>query len=143
MPKYRMPMASLISVMNPLDCKTWQVEPITPSEVREAIDRKEFAEVSWQTALEKGIDREIHRIFHVRRIAYLAANPPSEDGGHKMHLAVSKDKTWFYDGNHRAAAAIVRGDPTIELWIASSGELDLPTLFPGLEEIEPQDDADR
>jgi len=126
-----------MSVINPLNGETWQVEPITPSEVREAIEREEFVDVSWQTAQENKIPLEIHRMFHVRRIAYLAANPPSEDNGHKIRLAVSKNRTWFYDGNHRAAAAIVRGDATIDLWIADSGELDLPALFPGLEEIKP------
>jgi hypothetical protein len=75
---------------------------------------------------------ELHRHFHIRRIAYLLEAGSPADEQHKMMLAVSRDRTWFYDGNHRAAAAIVRGDRCIELYIADSGEVDLAAMFPGL-----------
>lgn len=141
MPKFRMPTSSLKQVINPLDGVTWKVRPIDPIEVREAVQRGEGITVPWQEAQQKGLppEAESQRLFHVQRVAYLVKNPPIEGDTHKIFLAVSKERVWFNDGNHRIAAAIVREDPFVELYIADSGELELSTLFPGLESVERQD----
>lgn len=136
MPRYRVPTASLTAVINPLEGDTWKVEPIDPAEVREAASRGEVVEVPWRKAQEAGLPADLHRIFHIRRIAYLLGVEPQKDDEHKMFLAVSLTRVWFYDGNHRAAAAIVRGDPFVELYIADSKEQDLASLFPGLEPLD-------
>ncbi|NTJ63748.1 hypothetical protein G6M50_37025 [Agrobacterium rhizogenes] len=132
MPKYSMPVASLKAAINPLDGRTWNVAPIDAEEVLAAAQQGNVCDKSWQEMQKAQLPADFHRHFHVTRIAYLlsASSPAKEE--HKMMLCVAKDRIWLNDGNHRVAAAIVRGDPTIELYIADSGELDLPAVFPGL-----------
>jgi hypothetical protein len=71
MPKYSMPLASLKAVINPLDGKTWRVEPIDPEEIWAAESRSEVCEHPWQKMQEEGMPPGLHRMFHIRRIAYL------------------------------------------------------------------------
>lgn len=129
--KYRVPIESLKAVINPLDGDMWKVDAIDPQEVRDAADQGQVCERSW-AEMKDQLPPELHRVFHIARIAWLLGTELDGDDPHKLMLAVSKDRTWFYDGNHRVAAAIVRGDDAIILHIADSGELDLSLLFPGL-----------
>lgn len=133
MPKYRVTTSSLKAVINPMDGGTWQVA-VTQDEVLDAIKNGKFEERSWQT-VSSSLDRKDHHNFHVCRIAYLVQNPSLDSDEHKIFLAVSTQRNWFNDGNHRVAAAIIREDPHIDLWIASSGEFELDSLFPGIEKL--------
>ena len=130
--KYRIPIDSLKAVINPLAGDTWRVDPIDPQEVMDAAQRGETCDQSWATLQATGLPRELHRTFHVMRLAWLVNAPRDPDDIHKIVLCVSPDKVWFYDGNHRAAAAIVRSDPVIELHIIDGGGQNLAVIFPGL-----------
>jgi hypothetical protein len=129
--EYKVPIKSLKAVINPLDGEMWKVEAIDPQEVRDAADQRQFGKLPW-AQVKNELPAECHRLFHITRIAWLLGEEMDGDDPHKLMLAVSKDRVWFYDGNHRVAAAIVRGDDNIILHIAESGEVDLALLLPGL-----------
>lgn len=129
--KYQVPIKSLTAIINPLDGEMWKVEAINPQEVRDAVDRGDFAERSWGQVKDE-LSPEFHRNFHICRIAWLLGVELDAEDSHKLTLAVIKDRAWLVDGNHRVAAAIVRGDDNIILHIAHSGEEDLVGLLPGL-----------
>lgn len=132
MTKYRVPTNSLKAVINPLNGEMWKVEPIAPEEVLAAVAQGDACEIAWGE-LRDELPPHLHRTFHITRIAWLVGNAPSDNDPDKVMLSVSRDRIWFHDGNHRVAAAIVRGDATVDLHIASSGELDLSELFPGIQ----------
>jgi hypothetical protein len=131
-----MPIASLKAILNPLDGTHWKVEPISIDEIVSAVAESNTCDKSWQELQEAGLPAELHRTFHVMRIAYLYTADRVERTEHPTFLCVSTNESWFFDGNHRAAAAIARGDESITLKIANSGELDLFRLFPGLAELD-------
>jgi len=130
--RYSIPIESLKAVINPLDGVMWNVDPIDPDEVWDAARKGEVSDRPWATMQAANLPLDMHRTYHVKRLAWLVNAPPNAEDAHKIILCVSADRTWFYDGNHRAAAAIVRGDPRIELNIASSGEVQLESIFPGI-----------
>ena len=130
-----MPVASLKAAINPLDGRTWNVVPIDAEEVLAAAQQGDVCDKSWQEMQQARLPTELHRDFHVTRIAYLLNARSPEHEKHKVMLCVAADRIWLNDGNHRVAAAIVRGDPTIDLYIADSGELDLAAAFPGLRSL--------
>lgn len=135
--RYRIPIESLKAVINPLDGDMWQVEPIDPEEVRDAAGHGQVYDRPWAAMQTARLPRELHRAYHLGRLAWLLSAEADADDEHRITLCVSADRTWFFDGNHRAAAAMIRGDDAIDVWIAESGEIDLDTLFPGLSRLEP------
>jgi hypothetical protein len=137
--EYRVPITSLKAVINPLDGDMWKVAAIDPQEVRDAADKGTVCKYSW-AELKNELPPELHRAFHISRIAWLLAVEPNRNDPHKLLLNVTKHRIWLFDGNHRVAAAIVRGDNAINLHIIDSGELDLALLLPGLTAM---NDADR
>lgn len=141
MAKYRIPIPSLTNIINPLDGATWGVAPISVDEINTAILDGNTCDKSWQELQAAGLAPELHRLYHVMRIAHLVTIDPNETVEHSVFLCVSKDRSWFYDGNHRAAAAIARGDPHIDLKIANSGEIDLAQRFPGIVDLDAEDPA--
>lgn len=106
--RYRMPVDSWKAVINPLDGDMWKVDPIDAEEVRAAAERGEGCDQAWAKLQEAGLPAELHRTFHVMRLAWLLNAAPVMDDEYKMMLCVSTDGTWFVDGNHRAAAATER-----------------------------------
>ena len=64
------------------------------------------------------------------RIASLASKPAGADDTDKVIIAIAPDHIWIYDGNHRIAAAIVRGDIAMKVWIASYEELAVRAHLP-------------
>lgn len=135
--RYSIPIESLKAVINPLDGTMWQVDPIDPNEVKDAAERGEVCDRPWAEVQAAQLPRDLHRTYHVRRLAWLLNAAPCVKDEHKIMLCVSADRIWFYDGNHRIAAAIVRGDTLIDLSIASSDEIDLAALFKGIKKIDP------
>lgn len=117
-----MPISELRQVVDPLDGSHWKVRPISPDEILEAIDAGAFVDISWQE-VSATIPKELHDIFHVRRIAHLVKNAPTESQEHKVMLCMVNDEAWLYDGYHRLAAAIVRGDTELTLSINAAEEL--------------------
>lgn len=137
MARYRIPMDSLKAVINPLSGSTWKIEPIDPTEILAAAERGELEATPWPQAKKAQLPPESHRDFHIRRVAYLLGATATQEDTHKLMLAVSPDEVWFYDGNHGAAAAIVRNDPFIDLHIAASDYEYLADRFPGIKLLDP------
>jgi hypothetical protein len=132
-----MPIDSLKAVINPLDGVMWQVDPIDPAEVRAAANRGDVCDRPWAEMQAAKLPHDLHRTYHVRRLAWLLNAPPPAEEDQKIFLCVSADSVWFLDGNHRVAAAIVRGDHMIEMNIADSKEVSLEEMFPGIRRIDP------
>lgn len=126
-----MPISSLRAVIDPLDGKIWKVDPINEVEVRNAVACGQVCDRSWQDLQKICLPPDLHRTFHIMRIAWLVNLAPRSDEDHNLILCVSANSIWFFDGNHRIAAAIVRGDPMIDLYIINSEELDIYAQFPG------------
>lgn len=129
--KYKVPIKSLKAIINPLDGKMWNVDAIDPQDILDAANQGRVAEHPWALVKDK-LPPELHRSYHIDRIAWLLGAEMDGNDRDELVLVVSKDQVWLYDGNHRVAAAIVRGDDNIILHIADSGEVDLALLLPGL-----------
>ncbi|WP_145750997.1 hypothetical protein [Nitrospirillum amazonense] len=132
--RYSVPINSLKEVVNPLDGVIWKIAPIDPNEVRAAANAGGGIDDSWQDANAR-LPLHLHRTFHIRRLARLLSVLPNAHDEHPITLCVGSDTTWFYDGNHRAAAAIIRGDLLIELLIAHGDDVELEKLFPGIKRV--------
>ncbi|NKI99574.1 hypothetical protein [Novosphingobium sp. SG707] len=128
--KYVIPIASLTAHVNPLDGKMWNVSPINSSEVNQAVVDNNVDDRPWQEVKEylERLPTNDQREYHIKRIAWLVTNHCG-NSAHPMGIAELPSGIGFVDGNHRAAAAIVRGDSEIELVVAILG--DVTAVFPG------------
>jgi hypothetical protein len=121
MPTYEVSIKDLRACVDPLNGQTWKCDPIQAAEVIAALQEGDVEERSWN-AVKGDLDASLHRAFHVARNAFLAAKPAETDDEHKVIIAIGPDRIWVYDGNHRVAAAIVRGDATMRISIAPYDE---------------------
>lgn len=119
----------LLKHVNPLNGKTWKCDPISISEVEEAIKAAQFDSRGW-SELNNTLEPEAQRQYHIERIALLASNPIETNDPNKVAVCIGKDQIWIYDGNHRIAAAVVRGDTTMALVLAPYDEAVIPHYFP-------------
>mgnify|MGYP003383414199 CR=1 FL=1 len=136
MPLYRVSTENLATIVNPMSGEMWKCEPIDVEEVKTAMSSGCTAEDSWN-AQKDAIPNELHRDFHVRRIAALASKAISNEN-HPVVIAIAPDRVWIYDGNHRVAAAIVRGDPTLDVIIAPYDASAISSHFPTAELLDEQ-----
>lgn len=103
----QLPIQKLIAACNPLQRSPWRVGPVTEAMVRECLVDGLFRSKPIR------IDSPPHH--HAQRIAYLVVNGWSDPididvGVPSLHCYVD----WIVqDGNHRLAAAMVRGDEEI------------------------------
>jgi hypothetical protein len=103
------PVGPLVEYVDPFGTPPWGCAPFTVDDVRDAIEAGRLAPTP--------VPREAPVGDHVARIAWLAVHgwdaccdPPTVDTG----VPGFTDPTWpLLDGNHRLAAAAVRGDLTI------------------------------
>lgn len=129
--------SDLLSIVNPLDGTHWRVDPISIQDVGAALNEGDFVATSWNEIQHKIPpnlnDSYFHREIHIRRIAYLVDQGVSVD---VPILGIQNtnepNEVWFYDGNHRFAAAIVRGDTEFEVKIAASDESGVSILLPSM-----------
>lgn len=133
MPAFRVKTRELQHIFDPL-VRGWDVGSICPSEVREAIDEGKFEKRCWQD-VSHALSGEEARRYHIERVAELVISP----GEGRRHLVVcfasDPPEVYFYDGNHRFAAACVRGDPDFDVWIATDKPDHLKELFPPLQPL--------
>jgi hypothetical protein len=84
-------------------------EPLTQEEVKEAIASEDFkVDPDWSPDLD---DRHHGRRAHVARVAYLVVHGWDDP----IDFEADPHGWCIYDGNHRLAAAIFRGDTEIEV----------------------------
>ncbi len=116
MPRFLVAVSELQAQVDPLSGDMWKCAPIPIDEVKAAMAAGRNCDVSWAVAGHE-MPVELQREFHVRRIAWLAMQPVT-DGDHPIMVAIAPDRVWVYDGNHRIAAAIARGEMSLEIAIA-------------------------
>lgn len=140
MKRYTVPVDDLRQIVNPLDGSHWQVRPLSVEEVEDAVSAGEFVELSWQEVSAE-LPKPLHDLFHIRRIAYLVEHPPVESSEHKIILCMVNDEAWLYDGWHRLAAAIVRRDASITIYVNAAEPL-IAERLPSAVEASGQSETD-
>lgn len=119
---------ALAEIANPFRDVIWHLDidrPITREEVVEAVRRGDFLFTPWEEGgLMLGGDPHEKRMRHVRRIAFFVhygwTQPIMVDVGVPGYYAPDYPVS---DGNHRLAAAIIRGEAFIQASVA--GDVDL------------------
>lgn len=114
--------------VDPLTGDMWKCPPITVEEVRAAMIAGVHDVRAWGLVKDQ-IAPEQHRAFHIARIAALAREPIAH-GDHPILIAIAPDRVWVFDGNHRIAAALVRGQSTVRVRFAPSDPALIPATFP-------------
>jgi hypothetical protein len=108
--------ADLADKVNPFDCKEWGCDPIDPDDVLQALKEGRFQTESWQVVNSRFRARSFNDIaFHIERIAYLMVNPDDKPLSCEIEEDIGLSNLRVYDGNHRLAAAILRGDQTVAI----------------------------
>jgi hypothetical protein len=106
-------------VNDPFDTVVWWKdldEPLTTEEIETAVERGDLQPPDSDRYC---VDQPCSRQKHIERIAWLVVNgwnqPLNMDVG---VVGMALEPTWFVtDGNHRFAAAIVRGDDFVYAYI--------------------------
>jgi hypothetical protein len=133
-PRFEVAVAEVRALADSLDGQMWKCAPISEDEVWDAYRAGEIEDRSWGEVINT-LNEEDARAFHVRRIATLMREP---DLG-LMILVLENHQhpfvAYFNDGNHRFAAASVRGDSTVRLVIAASAEANIPASLPSARPI--------
>lgn len=100
-------LSEITKFCNPFEVPVWWElkTPITIEEIKEAIENESY----------KNANKPFSKMFpnrenHINRIAYLVKHPATDP------IEIGSEGNWLInDGNHRLAAAIYRGDKTIEV----------------------------
>lgn len=128
MSRYRVPVSEIRNIVDPLLGETWKCAPIAIAEVQTAVEQQKFRSESWN-AVQQSVAPEQARDFHIHRIAYLVHHGYDQEAP-KIAVAHDGVRTWIYDGNHRVAAAIIRGDAALDIVLADTGDGALQKLLP-------------
>lgn len=118
----RVPLAALLSIADPVSTPPW---PRTRSswdvaEIRRRAAERDYGDgghLPW--ILNRGLSRaEDHGPFHMARVAWLMNNEHAPEVTIGAAETITDYGDWpILDGNHRLAAAILRGDEEIDLVI--------------------------
>ncbi|MEO9652402.1 MAG: hypothetical protein ABJ360_10260 [Roseobacter sp.] len=131
---FLIPLDELKPHVDPLAGTLWQCDPIQKKAVLDAVQNGEFDTRYWDDEKDDLVGRIGHS-FHARRIANFVANgPPVDEYSIQLFLgeasAVGVGVT-VNNGNHRIAAAILRGDKTVRALLYFS-QIEVPyQYFPG------------
>jgi hypothetical protein len=135
--RYRVPVMELQKYVNPLSGWLWGCAPIAPSEIVAAVAAQQFEEVPWDRAKDR-LQGPAGRDFHIGRIAYFVANGlPSDGYAVQIDLDLQPDdrEIGIVNGNHRIAAAILRGDAQIDATVYFFDAAEVARLLPGSIEL--------
>lgn len=114
-------------IVNPLDGSMWKCTEITEDEIENAVSQCITENRSWSEVINTLSECEA-RQFHIDRIATLYKQEFSNEEHPVGVMITFPDPNYpsiefnvaISDGNHRVAAAFVRGDEYIELVIATN-----------------------
>ena len=139
-PVHRVDMACMRKVFeSPMIGHAWGWSPMYPYEIRKRISENKLDSRSWGWGGNEklaGFGNE-KRDYHLQRIAYLVVNPDTKPVEVEMGIDTWLEQAALTDGNHRYAAAIIRGDKTID--VIFGGFIDkLLELFPSAHLINPK-----
>lgn len=118
-----LPVAGLVALNDPMSGWEWDCEPLDASTVSWALSTGSLEATPWSQAAEE-IGEDGWPAFHVGRVAYLVRHVSAEPieldvepwgdiAGDRQPRVVGGCRLRIDDGNHRLAAAVVRGDETI------------------------------
>lgn len=120
----------------------WRCGPITAADVRETVQARILEERSGQQ-VNGSLTQEENRIFHLQRLATLfflapqnAVAAPETNPNFRIHLILMfagalLQNAWLDDGNHRVAAASLRGDKHLEIEIITADRAHITDVLPG------------
>lgn len=121
---YHVPVPSIVRRWNPFGA--WIEKAISVHEVMEAVQTERLDQRPHDTLSMQDIDTpDKERAYHIERIAWLVVNPDPAPiiifvGCPSLGVHPRFGTFTLLDGNHRLAAAFVRGSPYIE--VAYDGE---------------------
>jgi len=129
--------ADLARHCDPFDGGEWDCDPIPRDQVLDCVEHGEFEFRSWQVVNSRRRAEPLDDVaFHIRRLAYLYANPDPRplDIGMEGHKDAYGDyrRVRLFDGSHRLGAAILRREETVRVtvmeWELETMQEFLPTL---------------
>ncbi len=121
MARYKIKTSELRLFVNPLNGDMWKCSPISEAEILQAKASGKTEHRSWEADdLVSSLTLEQAREFHVNRIATLLDQPMNDEIILILENHVTPIKVYLNDGNHRLAAAYLRGDETISATVAAS-----------------------
>ncbi len=118
--------------VDPLDGVLWGCERITREEIREAVAKDELEERNWDTE-KQDLQGPAGREFHIKRIAYFVAHGiPSDNQNIQVFVgdAAANARVSINNGNHRIAAAIMRGEDAVRALIYFLDMSDVEKFLP-------------
>jgi hypothetical protein len=130
MPIFSVPITALRNHINPMDGKMWKCRPISEQEITNAIRAGAEELRTWDQVINT-MGEDESRNFHINRIATLVVQPSSERIVVIVKNHLTPIEVHLYDGNHRIAAAYVRGDERIDAVLACSISGHESEVFPG------------
>lgn len=131
MPKFIIPTKELMAHVDPRDGVMWKCTPIDQSEIASALALGTTENRQWND-LVNTLSYDESRSFHINRIATLARCPPlPEPIVVILENHTTPVRVYLNDGNHRLAAAYVRGDTHIAAIVAASMPESIHVVFPG------------
>jgi len=130
MPRFVIPAHELKARVDPRDGAMWKCEPISASEIDAALASGVKEERRWNDIVNT-LSFEESRKFHINRIATLVREVPSDAIVVIIENHTNKVRVYLNDGNHRLAAAYVRGDLLITAVVAASKPEAIGDVFPG------------
>lgn len=125
-------MAELQPHIDPLGGALWGCDRIQPSEVLAAMAANKLEERTWDREKDE-LQGPGSRDFHVRRVAYFVAMGLPNDS-HRIRLSVDaldpSQPIRIDNGNHRLAAAIIRGDAIVQALLYHFDRADVARFLP-------------
>lgn len=123
----RAPTGWLQDLCDPLASPPWEVAPITPHDVWDRVTAGDFTHCDARARDVAPWKRPVCRECDIRRIAeFVVAGWPDADEAHPITVDLGVGTYWpgwvVTDGNHRLAAALVRGDAFVD--VATAGDWD-------------------
>ncbi|NNM56231.1 hypothetical protein [Acidocella sp.] len=131
--RYRVPVIGLQKHVDPLKGRLWGCDAITEAEIRTAVAARQFETEAWDSA-SANLQGPSGRDFHIRRVAhFVESGLPNDKHSIQLDLQRQPDgsEIGVMNGNHRIAAAIVRGDAHVEALLYVWDRVDISRLLPG------------
>lgn len=131
--RLRIPTTSLVGKMDPLSGWLWGCDAISSAEILAAVAQGAIEARPWDE-VKDALHGPSGRSFHIERVAtFVREGLPSDN--HSIVLDLQPQPDGFpigvQNGNHRLAAAQIRGDEHVEALVYLFDQNDLDRAIPG------------
>lgn len=115
---------ALRSLLGDFNNSVWQWGNITNVDIQTAIDNNVTIDLPWNVVHKQNPqpDGEIWKRFHAGRIAYFVKNGFPDEENFSISLGIKGDRLVIYEGRHRLASAIFRGDACVSVRLSGNDE---------------------